>query len=115
MVGHLALGASLRLLASLGLGPDTSPLADRVLALTDYAVSRLEAIGAAIKSCRHPRHGPASWHSTSPAGIPVDLRRRCLQAGVVLSVRGGNLRISPHAYNDESDLDQLIEVLRNAE
>ncbi|NLF73077.1 MAG: aminotransferase class V-fold PLP-dependent enzyme [Candidatus Anammoximicrobium sp.] len=112
MVGHLALGASLRLLASLGLGPDSSALADRVLAVTDLAVRRLEAIGAEIRSCRDPQHRSGILAFAMPGRDPADLRRRCLQADVVLSVRGGNLRISPHAYNDESDLERLIECLR---
>lgn len=111
MAGHLALGASLRLLASMGLGADTSALADRVLAVTDYAVSRLEAIGAAIKSCRQAQHRSGIVAFDLPGQDPVDLRRRCLQAGVVLSVRGGNLRISPHAYNDETDIERLVEAL----
>jgi len=115
MAGHLALGASLRLLASLGLGTDTSELADRVLAVTDYAVRRLEAIGAAIKTCREPQHRSGIVAFELPGQDPVALRRRCLQAGVVLSVRGGNLRISPHAYNDESDIERLVEVLRGTD
>jgi len=114
MAGHLALGASLRLLASMGLGTDTSALADRVLAVTDYAASRLEAIGAAIKSRREPPHRSGILAFELPGQNPVDLRRRCLQAGVVLSVRSGNLRISPHAYNDESDIERLVEVLSSA-
>jgi len=114
MVGHLALGASLRLLSSLGLSADTSALADRVLAVTDYAASRLEAIGGEIKSCRHAPHRSGILAFELPGRDPVELRRRCLQAGVVLSVRGGRLRISPHAYNDERDIDCLVEVLRGA-
>jgi selenocysteine lyase/cysteine desulfurase len=111
MVGHLALGASLRLLTSLGLGPDTSALADRVLALTDYAARRLEAMGGEIKSCREVPHRSGILAFALPGRDPVQLRRRCLQAGVVLSVRSGRLRISPHAYNDESDVDRLVEAL----
>ena len=114
MVGHLALGASLDLLAGLGLGPDQSPLAERVLALTDEAAARLESIGAVIKSCRRPAHRSGILAFELPGRNAVEVRRHCLQAGVVLSVRAGNLRISPHAYNDDSDLDRLIEVLRGA-
>ena len=112
MVGHLALGASLDLLASLGLGPDQSPLAERVLALTDQAAARLESIGAVIKSCRQPAQRSGILAFELPGRNAVEVRHRCLQAGVVLSVRAGNLRISPHAYNDDSDLEKLIEGLR---
>jgi cysteine desulfurase / selenocysteine lyase len=114
MVGYLALGASLDLLAGLGLGPDQSPLAERVMTLTDAAAARLESIGAVIKSCRRPAHRSGILAFELPGRNVVEVRRSCLQAGVVLSVRGGNLRISPHAYNDDSDFDKLIEVLRGA-
>jgi selenocysteine lyase/cysteine desulfurase len=111
MVGHLALGASLDLLAGLGLSSERSPVAERVLALTDEAAARLESIGAVVKSCRLPLRRSGILAFELPGRNPVEVRRRCLQAGVVLSVRGGNLRISPHAYNDETDLDRLIAAL----
>lgn len=112
MAGLAALGASLDLLAELGLGPDDSPLAGRVLELTDQAAARLEQIGAVIKSCRQPLHQSGILAFELPGRDPAQVRHDCLRAGVVLSVRGGNLRISPHAYNDSQDLQRLIEVLR---
>lgn len=114
MVGYLALGASLDLLASLGLGPDQSALAERVLELTDQAAAQLEAIGAVVKSCRQPAHRSGILAFELPDQDAGEVRQRCLQAGVVLSVRAGNLRISPHAYNDASDLDRLVETLQRA-
>jgi selenocysteine lyase/cysteine desulfurase len=33
-------------------------------------------------------------------------------AGVHVSVRGDAVRVSPHVYNDEADIDRLVEVLR---
>src|SRR5690606_22156373 len=111
MVGMIGLGASLALLTSLGVGPQESPIAQRVLEITDYACRRLEEIGATIVSCREPEHA-SGIVSFSLAGRDLRLeRQRLLQAGVVLSYRGDNLRISPHAYNNEDDVERLITTL----
>jgi cysteine desulfurase / selenocysteine lyase len=112
MVGYAGLGASLKLLASLGLTPNASPLADRVLQLTDWAVERLQAIGAEIRSPLVPGHRSGILAFELPGADPAEIRRRCLDEGVVLSVRHGWIRISPHGYNSQQDIDRLAEVLQ---
>jgi selenocysteine lyase/cysteine desulfurase len=113
MVGIAALGASLQLLASLGLTSAVSPLADRIGELTDVAIERLRAIGAQIRSPLVPGHRSGILAFELPGADPLALRRRCLEQDVVLSVRHGWLRISPHAYNNTQDIDRLVDVLRD--
>ncbi len=112
MVGTIGLAASLQLLVDAGLSPSSSPLADRVLAVTDYACDRLASIGAEVASCRADNQRSGIVAFDPPAGDPSDVRRHCLRAGVALSYRGGRLRISPHAYCNEEDVDRLIGVLQ---
>ena len=111
MAGFLGLGGSLQLLASFGVSPTASPVADRVLAIAAHARQRLTEIGATIVSPADPRHVSGIVSFQWPGRDLTIERRRCLDAGVVLSCRGGNLRISPHAYNNEDDIDRLIRVL----
>jgi cysteine desulfurase/selenocysteine lyase len=40
------------------------------------------------------------------------LHERLRAAGVDIALRAGALRISPHFYNDESDIDRALEVIR---
>ena len=115
MVGIAALGASLQLLASAGLTSDASPLADRVVELTDVAIERLRSIGALIRSPRVSGHESGILAFELPGKSPSAVRRHCLEHGVVLSVRHGWLRISPHAYNNQHDIDRLVTHLQDAQ
>jgi selenocysteine lyase/cysteine desulfurase len=42
---------------------------------------------------------------------PDLVTKRLLERGIVISVRGGGLRISPHFYNTEGEIDKLVSEL----
>lgn len=44
---------------------------------------------------------------------PPDLATRLAEDNVFVSVRGENLRVSPHLYNTEKDVERLFKVLAN--
>ncbi|HID77847.1 MAG TPA: aminotransferase class V-fold PLP-dependent enzyme [Planctomycetaceae bacterium] len=107
MAGLIGLGESVRLLSRLGAGA----IQRRVLEITDLACQRLQRLGAIIHSDRSSRHKSGIVSFEVPGCDPSTVRRRCLDARVVLSCRGGRLRISPHGYNSEEDIDRLIAVV----
>ncbi len=47
-----------------------------------------------------------------PAGMPSDLIARLAEAQCYAAPRLGRLRISPHVYNDEDDVDRFLAVFR---
>jgi cysteine desulfurase / selenocysteine lyase len=106
--GLLALEASIELLRQFG----AEAISRRVLELTDLAWQRLEQIGAVILSDPRPAHRSGIISFEIPGQDLVALQRRCMSQNVLLSCRAGRLRISPHAYNNASDIDRLIEALR---
>ena len=108
MVGLIGLKSSLQLLMQFG----QEALSRRILEITDLACRRLEDIGAVIKSDRSPSHQSGIVSFELPGADPQEVRRQCRQRGVVLSCRAGRLRISPHAYNDASDIERLVEELQ---
>jgi cysteine desulfurase/selenocysteine lyase len=110
--GMMALGASLDLLARFG----TEAISRRVIELTDLACRRLEEAGAVIVSSR-PCGAEAAGVKSGIVSFEVpgrdceEIARRCIEHEVVLSCRGGRLRISPHAYNTAEDIQRLVEVV----
>ena len=108
VAGAYMLGASLELLGRFG--PEA--ISRRVLEITDLACRRLTDVGAVIESDRSAPHASGIVVFQVPGQDPQALRRKCLERDVVLSCRGGRLRISPHAYNDPSDVERLVEALK---
>jgi selenocysteine lyase/cysteine desulfurase len=47
-----------------------------------------------------------------PKGMSDDLPQKLAAENVYAAPRLGRLRISPHVYNDEQDVDRFIEVFR---
>jgi selenocysteine lyase/cysteine desulfurase len=110
--GILALGASLRMLEELG----SKNTAAAVLDIANRACERLARIGATIVSDCRPTHRNGEQRSgivsfELPGKDPRALKRHALQQDVIFGCRAGRLRISPHAYNNEEDLDRLVEAL----
>ncbi len=107
MSGFLGLAESLQLLLDEG----QTAIGQRVLEITDLAVERLRGAGAVVLSVREGEHRSGIVTFDLPGQDATVVRRRCLAAGVALSARSGKLRISPHAYTNEADVDRLIDSL----
>lgn len=107
MVGFLGLAESLELLAEYG----TEAIGRRILEITDLACRRLEEIGATIHSPREGDHRSGIVSFELPGRDALEVKRRLLTAGVVLSARSDKLRLAAHAYNDEADIERLIDAL----
>jgi len=110
--GMLALGASLRLLTELGI----ENIAASILDITERACERLGEIGAKIVSDRRPDHRGGEQRSgivafELPGRDPMAVKRHAMRQQVVFGCRAGRLRISPHAYNNEEDIDRLVDAL----
>jgi selenocysteine lyase/cysteine desulfurase len=97
-----AMGASIGMI--LGIGPDI--IEERVLALANRCSAVLEAAGGEIA---HKRSNilAARFAAVEPSALAEHLRAQ----GIMVSARHGWLRVSPHFYNDEQDLDRLEKAL----
>jgi selenocysteine lyase/cysteine desulfurase len=49
-----------------------------------------------------------------PDGMPADLVRALASEQIYVAPRLGRMRISPHVYNDEADVDRFVAVLTRA-
>ena len=104
--GFAGMRESIALLEEVGI--DT--VRTRILSLVDRMVDGLKRNTSV--------HVKSSLEESSRSGIvslacrdPESLAQRLLQRGVVVSVRGGGLRISPHFYNTEGEIDKLVSEL----
>jgi cysteine desulfurase/selenocysteine lyase len=106
--GLLGLEAAMTLLLSTGL----AEIEARILELTDFLIAGLLARDCTITTPighRHERSGIVCFQL--PDVDTGALAGRLAAAGVVVSQRGDVIRVSPHFYNNEEDLERLLDVV----
>jgi selenocysteine lyase/cysteine desulfurase len=106
--GILGLGAAVNLL--LRAGPAT--VESTVLRLADRLRQELPGRGYRLvftPSLPSERSGIVSFRH--PRAIPAELQVKLRAAGVILAHRGDFLRASPHYYNNDQDIDRLLDAL----
>ncbi|MFG1791590.1 aminotransferase class V-fold PLP-dependent enzyme [Nocardia sp. NPDC049149] len=107
VTGIAALGASVDLLLAAGV-PAIWSHVDR---LCELACTRLASIGATVLSDRSA-DGRSGIVSVQIDGEPIPLLAEKLRAeGIAVSARAGGLRISPHGYNTEQDIERLVDAV----
>ena len=112
MIGFCGLGASLDLLSTLGLAKNHSPIADAVLAITDYACERLAELGATFLAPRVGQHRSGIVTFQLPGHDANEIRQQLERAGIITRCRAGGVRISPHGYATRDEVDRMIDELR---
>ena len=100
------LGAAVEMLLDAGV----ADVASHITGLLDRAANALEAIGCEVSPAPEHRAGILM---IKPAADVDALAEACAERNIAVSVRRGRLRLSPHLYNNEDDVDALVELLRD--
>jgi cysteine desulfurase / selenocysteine lyase len=106
--GVYALGGAIELLQEIGI----EEVSRRLLSLTDRLVAGLRERGYRVVSSRAPGEGSGIVAFLSDRHDPNQVQQHLQQEHrIVIAVRRGRLRASPHIYNTEAEIDQLIDAL----
>jgi cysteine desulfurase/selenocysteine lyase len=108
LLGIQGLGASLELLLEVSI----PRIEERVLGLTGYLIAGLQERGYNITTpLASPQERSGIVCFNHPHHALDDLEQRLKKARVIISKRDQVIRVSPHFYNDETDIDQLLNAL----
>jgi len=82
----------------------------RIIALTDRLIEAVKALGLKLQTPeeRQYRSGIVNFKIDKPEEVVQRLR----QNGIVVSARANGVRVSPHFYNTEKEIDKLIEEIK---
>jgi selenocysteine lyase/cysteine desulfurase len=82
----------------------------RVLRLTDHLIKAVKALGLKLQTPEEPqyRSGIVNFKIDKPKEVADELRRK----GIVVSARANGIRVSPHLYNTEEEIERLVDEIR---
>ena len=107
LAGVYGLGASMEMFLSIGV----ERICSHVLMVTDRLVAGLQEKGYRIVSSRGRQEASGIVAFTSDRHDHEQLRRYLQEYRVVIAVREGRLRASPHFYNTVEEIDQLVALM----
>lgn len=106
-IGAFGAEAAARLLLETG----TQQIENYLLDLCGYLIDRLEFLGFETVVPRRREEASAIVCCKHELAPPELLYKELDKQKIVTAYRCGRLRISPHFYNDRSDIDRLIDAL----
>jgi selenocysteine lyase/cysteine desulfurase len=81
----------------------------RLTMLTERIAAGVHDIGVSVPELR--LRAPHILSLAFKDGMPPGLVEGMASEGVYVAPRLGRMRVSPHVYNDEADVDRFVEVL----
>jgi selenocysteine lyase/cysteine desulfurase len=90
----------------------TENIQRRIKKLTDYLISSVEDLGLKLQT---PQEKPCrSGIVNFKINRPKKLAERLNKKGIVVSARSNGIRVAPHYYNTEEEVDRLMEEVVKA-
>lgn len=111
MAGLIGFGASLEQLAQYS-GVERQR---RIVEVTDALCDQLATVAARIASSRESIRKSGIVSFELPNRDPAEVKRHCFERGVLLNARMSRVRVSPHLYTNQHDIDRLLTALRALE
>ena len=108
VVGIHALGASVAMFLQAG----PAQIERDLLALTDTLADRLQSLGCRITSPRGEQEKSGLLTFIHPSIASADLAAALNARQIICVDRAGSVRFSPHFYNDEAELQQVVQAVK---
>lgn len=106
---HIGAREAIKLLLSQGM----ENVERRILKITDYLIERLSNAGFKLQTPLEPqcRSGIVNFIVRNPQKTADALQKK----NIVVSPRANGIRVSPHFYNTEEEIDRLVEAVKETE
>jgi cysteine desulfurase/selenocysteine lyase len=106
----IALNAAIKYISKIGI----NQIERRILKITDYLIDRLQNLNLEILSPieeKKYRSGIIVFKpkERKPLDVVIELKKK---KKIIVSARGNGIRVSPHFYNNEEDIDKLVTALK---
>ncbi len=105
-IGAFSMAKSIQVLAE-----PKDRIAKHVLHLTDRLCEGLQRLGAEIASYRGPETSSGIVTFNMPQRDPIELGRALQNENIITTYRTNGIRVSPHGYNTEDEIDELLVVM----
>jgi selenocysteine lyase/cysteine desulfurase len=91
-------------------GWGNAPIVARLAMLTDRLADGL--VNTGVRVIERKLRAPHVLSLQFPNGMAPDLPQKLAAENVYAAPRLGRLRISPHVYNDEEDVERFVETFK---
>ena len=101
--------AAIKMLLDLGI----EKIEERILKLTSHLIETVKNLGLKLQTPEEKQHrsGIVNFQIANPKEVVRNLRSK----GIVVSARTHGIRVSPHFYNTETEIETLVDTLRKCE